>query len=103
MAADSLVVFPEGTFTAVTGLRPFHLGAFELAAAARVPVIPVAVQGTRTILRDGHVLPRRWPVRITVGAALERKSTEDTFSAAVRLRDAARDHILRYCGEPDLG
>ncbi len=102
MAADSLVVFPEGTFTAVTGLRPFHLGAFELAAAARVPVIPVAVQGTRTILRDGHVLPRRWPVRITVGAPLERKSTEDTFPAAVRLRDAARDHILRYCGEPDL-
>jgi 1-acyl-sn-glycerol-3-phosphate acyltransferase len=103
MAVDSLVVFPEGTFTADTGLRPFHLGAFELAAAARVPVIPVAVQGTRTILRDGHVLPRRWPVRITVGAPLERTSGEDTFSAAVRLRDASRDHILRYCGEPDLG
>ncbi len=103
MAADSLVVFPEGTFTAVAGLRPFHLGAFELAAAARVPVIPVAVQGTRTVLRDGHVLPRRWPVRVTVGAPLERACTEDTFAAAVRLRDAARDHILRYCGEPDLG
>jgi hypothetical protein len=63
----------------------------------------VAVQGTRTVLRDGQVLPRRWPVRVTVGAPLERAGTEDAFAAAVRLRDAARDHILRYCGEPDLG
>ena len=101
--ADSLVVFPEGTFTAISGLRPFYLGAFEFAAAANLPVIPLALQGMRTVLRDGHVLARRWPVKITVGAPIERLSGEETFAAAVRLRDAARDHILRYCGEPDLG
>lgn len=102
-AADSLVVFPEGTFTDVSGLRPFYLGAFEYAAAANLPVIPMALRGMRTVLRDGHVLLRRRPVTVTVGAALERSSAEDAFPAAVRLRDAARDHILRHCGEPDLG
>lgn len=102
-AAARLVVFPEGTFTAVTGLRPFYLGAFEFAAAENLPVVPVALQGMRTVLRDGHVLLRRRPVRVVAGAALRRESAEDTFSAAVRMRDAARDHILRHCGEPDLG
>ena len=102
MTRDSLVVFPEGTFTAATGLRPFHLGGFAVAAAARVPVIPMALQGTRSILPDGHLLLRRCPVTVTMGAALECPDEGSTFSAAVRLRDAARDYILTYCGEPDL-
>ncbi len=101
MTRDSLVVFPEGTFTAAAGLRPFHLGAFQVAAGARVPVIPVALRGTRSILRDGQVLLRRRPVTITMGAPLECPDGS-MFCAAVRLRDAARDYILRYCAEPDL-
>jgi 1-acyl-sn-glycerol-3-phosphate acyltransferase len=101
MTRDSLVVFPEGTFTAAAGLRPFHLGGFEVAAAARVPVIPVALRGTRAMLRDGQMLLRRCPVTVTMGAALECPGDDSTFSAAVHLRDAARDYILRYCGEPD--
>lgn len=97
-----VVVFPEGTFTAETGLRAFHLGAFQAAVAAHVPVIPIALQGTRSILRDGTRLPHRTPVRAMVGAPLLARSDEDPFTAAVRLRDDAREYILRHCGEPDL-
>lgn len=98
---DSVVMFPEGTFTAATGLRPFHLGAFQAAVAARVPVIPLALCGTRSVLRDGRRLPSRVPVRAVMGAPLVARDGEEAFAAAIRLRDAARTHILRHCGEPD--
>jgi 1-acyl-sn-glycerol-3-phosphate acyltransferase len=34
-----LLIFPEGTRSPVGGLQPFHRGAFEIAARARVPVV----------------------------------------------------------------
>ena len=96
----SLAVFPEGTFTRVPGLRGFRMGAFVIAAQTRVPVLPVALAGTRDVLREGHWLPRRGRVVVTVGSLLAPDGTD--WSAAVRLRDAARAAILRDCGEPDL-
>jgi 1-acyl-sn-glycerol-3-phosphate acyltransferase len=103
-AGTSAGFFPEGTFTRVTGLRAFRLGAFAAAAAAGVAVLPVAIRGTRTMLRDGQWLPRRGPVAITIGSPVVRPaSAPDDFAAAVALRDAARAHILAHCGEPDIG
>jgi 1-acyl-sn-glycerol-3-phosphate acyltransferase len=99
----SLVVFAEGTFTSVTGLRAFHLGAFQAAAAGNMPVIPLALRGTRTALRDGQWLPRRGSIDVAIGPPLTPPGDKDVFAAAVELRDAARDYILRHCGEPDLG
>lgn len=99
---DPLVIFPEGTFTATTGLRVFHLGAFRAAVAADVPVIPLALCGSRSVFREGQWLPRRIPVRAVIGAPLTPTRGEERLAAAVRLRDAARAHILRHCGEPDL-
>jgi 1-acyl-sn-glycerol-3-phosphate acyltransferase len=34
-AGERVLFFPEGTFVAATGLRPFRLGAFRAAAAGR--------------------------------------------------------------------
>ncbi len=99
---DALVVFPEGTFTSVTGLRPLRLGAFELAARAGVPVLPIALRGTRTVLRDGRWLPRRAAVSASIGTALGPLTAESPFAAAVELRDAAREYIRKHSGEPDL-
>lgn len=101
----ALLFFPEGTFTRVAGVLPFHMGAFVAAADAGVPVVPIAVRGTRSILRDSSGFPRRGAVAVVIGAPLDPKAPgapDDAWSAAIRLRDAARAHILRYCGEPDL-
>lgn len=104
----SLMFFPEGTFTRVPGLRPFHLGAFIAATEAGVPVVPVSIRGTRSILRDGSWLPRRGAVTIHVGEPVEPEpdapaAETSSWARALRLRDSARRYILRYCGEPDLG
>jgi hypothetical protein len=53
-ADRSLVFFPEGTFTRMPGLLPFHMGAFVAAAEAGVPVVPVTIRGTRSLLRAGE-------------------------------------------------
>jgi len=101
-AGTSVIIFPEGTFTRDAGLRPFHLGAFEIAVASGAPVIPLALRGTRSVLRDGQWLARRLPVEAVIGMPLRAPSGADAFAAAVHLRDAARAQILLHCGEPEL-
>ena len=96
----TLVFFPEGTFTRTPGLLPFHMGAFVAAAEAGVPLVPITIRGTRSILRDGQWFPRRGAISVTIGAPLRPQGAD--WSAAIKLRDAARAEILRHCGEPDL-
>jgi acyl carrier protein len=95
----SLVFFPEGTFLRVPGLQAFHMGAFVVAARAGVPIVPVGIQGTRTILRAEQWFPRPGRIRVTVGAPMRPQG--DDWGAAVALRDVVRTQIARYCGEPD--
>ncbi|MFV8836154.1 AMP-binding protein [Aquisalimonas sp.] len=98
----SLFLFPEGTFTDRPGLLPFHLGAFVVAANARVPVVPVAISGTRTVLRDRHRLPRRGRIHITVCQPVNNSEvSDDRFGTAVQLRAVARERILEHADEPD--
>ena len=98
----SLLYFPEGTFTRVSGLRPFRMGAFVAAASAEVPVVPIAIRGTRNILRERGWLIRRGRVALVVGAPIEPPPAGDIWARALVLRDTARGHILRHCGESDL-
>jgi 1-acyl-sn-glycerol-3-phosphate acyltransferase len=103
----SLLFFAEGTFTRIPGLRPFHMGAFEAAVEADVPVVPIAVRGTRSMLRDVSKFPRRGKITVTIGKPIEPDNVKDpvasdSWATAIKLRDAAHEHILRHCGEPDI-
>jgi acyl carrier protein len=94
------VFFPEGTFDRNPGLLPFRMGAFVVAAEAGVPVVPVTIRGTRSILRGDDRFPRHGAVAVIVGAPIMPDGND--WAAAVRLRDKVRAEILRLCGEPDL-
>jgi acyl carrier protein len=96
----SLIVFPEGTLKRSTGLMDFRTGAFQAAAQAGIPVVPVALRGIRSVLRDGTWYLRRAAVSVTFGAPLAAEGGD--WAAAVKLRDAVRGEILKSCGEPDL-
>jgi 1-acyl-sn-glycerol-3-phosphate acyltransferase len=97
----SVVFFPEGTFRREPGLRPFRIGAFLVAAQSKAPVVPVAIRGTRSLLRSGQWFPRWAALRVTVGTPLAPQGSD--WSAIIQLRDEAREQILGLCGEPDLG
>jgi len=102
----TFLFFPEGTFTRKPGLMPFRMGAFSAAAEAGIPVVPVAIRGSRSILRGDNWLPHPGAVTVSVGEAIDpRKTTapgDDPWQTALKLRGAARDQILRLCGEPDI-
>jgi len=99
-AGEPLAFFPEGTFTRTPGLRPFRMGAFVIAAEAGVPIVPVAFRGSRSVLRADDWIFRRGLIRAVVGEPIRPEGRD--WTAAVKLRDAARAEILRHCGEPDL-
>jgi 1-acyl-sn-glycerol-3-phosphate acyltransferase len=103
----NLLFFAEGTFTRLPGLRSFRLGAFIIAAESRQPLVPIAISGTRAVLRDGSWFPRRGPIRVQIGEPVQidsepSASSDDSWQLALRLRQLARSFIVRHCGEPDL-
>jgi len=99
---ESVFVFPEGTFTAQAGVRPFQLGAFKAAAAAGREIVPVALEGARRVLRDGTWLPRPGKISITICPAIAPPSDATNWKEIVRVRDQTREIIARDAREPLL-
>jgi 1-acyl-sn-glycerol-3-phosphate acyltransferase len=66
-SGNSIVVFPEGTRSADGSLQDLKTGPFYLAEMARVPVVPVAIRGTRRALAKSQVLVRPARVEVTIG------------------------------------
>jgi 1-acyl-sn-glycerol-3-phosphate acyltransferase len=99
-AGEAVLVFPEGTFTAADGLRPFRLGLFKVALDTATPIVPVALTGTRRALRDGQIWPR--PERIHLWAGPPVVPAGEGFKAIVALRDGVAQAIAAHCGEPRL-
>ena len=93
-------VFPEGTFTHASGLRPFQMGAFKLAADTGCPLLPATLRGTRQVLRDGRLLPSPAPLRVVIGPAIRPRGKG--WQEMIRLRDAAYAEVLKHCGEEPL-
>lgn len=101
-AGQSLVFFPEGTFIAEPGIGKFHTGAFAIAGRSKMPVVPVAIRGTRRILPSGRFLPRLGAIEIQVLHPIVPSESADTAAAVALMRDQARARIIGALGEPDL-
>jgi 1-acyl-sn-glycerol-3-phosphate acyltransferase len=100
-SGQSLVFFPEGTFVERPGVGKFHTGAFAIAARVGLPVVPLAIHGTRHILPSGRFLPRLGRIDIEILPALPIATAGDTNSVHA-VRDQSRVRIVAALGEPDL-
>ena len=98
-SGDALAFFPEGTFRAEPGLRPFKPGAFRMAWSSGLAVVPVVILGARTKLPAGSWLPAPGRLGIHICDPL----VPDSYDSASRLMDGARRALLRRLPEPDLG
>jgi 1-acyl-sn-glycerol-3-phosphate acyltransferase len=87
---QSLVFFPEGTFTEIAQVGKFHGGAFVTAARSGMPVVAVAIHGTREVMPPGGLGIRRGPIRVEILEVL----------AAHEARQRSREMIARAVGEP---
>ena len=96
----SVIIFPEGTFTYAEGLRPFKPGAFKVAADTGIGICPIAIQGTRKILRDEEYLFNPGRVKMILSAPMYAEGKD--WSAISRLRMQAHKKIAQDCGESSL-
>lgn len=97
---ESLGFFPEGTFIKQPGVSRFRLGAFVAAIKGKLPVVPVAISGTREMMPAGSLWPRRTNLTIDILPAIE--PSDQAFTDNQTLAEAARQQILASLGEPDL-
>ncbi|MDY0005024.1 MAG: lysophospholipid acyltransferase family protein [Polyangia bacterium] len=69
-AGTTVVFFPEGTRTKDGQLQSFKTGGFRLALQAQVPILPVSIAGTGSMLPPGSW--RFWPghIRMAVGTPI---------------------------------
>ncbi len=97
---ESLAFFPEGTFVETAGIGRFRPGAFVAAIKGDMPVVPVALTGTRHMLPAGRILPKPGLIRIDILPPIE--PTDPAFGKSRQLAETARQQILKVVGEPDL-
>ena len=87
---QSLVFFPEGTFDESRQIRRFLGGAFTIAERAAMPIVAMALHGTRRVMPPGTLLMRRDLIRVEI--------------LSVMPADGAREHcrelIAAALGEP---
>ena len=87
---QSLMFFPEGTFDESRQIGKFLGGAFTIAARAQMPVVAVAIHGTRAVMPPGSGWIRRRPIRVEVLSVLP----------ADEARVKSRELIATAVGEP---
>jgi 1-acyl-sn-glycerol-3-phosphate acyltransferase len=89
-SGQSLMFFPEGTFDETRQIGKFLGGAFTTAARAEMPVVAVAIHGTRAVMPPGGLSIHRLPIRVEVLAVLP----------ADEARIKSRELIAEAVGDP---
>jgi 1-acyl-sn-glycerol-3-phosphate acyltransferase len=83
-SGTSLVMFAEGTRGYDGHLQPLKRGAFQLAIASGVPVVPVAIKGTKEIMPKGSFKIHKGFVTIQLDTPIETINyTKQTMPALI--------------------
>ena len=97
----SLVVFPEGTRSCTGALQRFKRGAFSLALASKMPMVPIGIAGTHAIIGPKQWFVRSGVVRVHVGPAIDTSAWRaDTLRQHIHEGHEAVAACLRALGEP---
>jgi 1-acyl-sn-glycerol-3-phosphate acyltransferase len=105
----SVMFFAEGTRSRDGALHPFKKGAFATAIGFGLPILPVAIAGTRAIWPKGKLRLRRGTVAIEVGEPIsidgltldDRTTLRDrTHAVVAELRTAARQRLRGWGQDP---
>lgn len=67
----SVIIYPEGTRSRNGELRPFKKGAFTMAIAGGIPVLPVTIAGTFEAWPAGKLWIRGGPIKVGIDAPVE--------------------------------
>ena len=82
-SGDSVLLFPEGTRTRDGTLGAFKKGGFHLALKAGVPIVPVALRGTRELMPRGSLLLRSGTMTVIIGEPIATQGLSDEERATL--------------------
>jgi len=89
----SMFFFPEGTRSKTGELLPFRPGAFKLAKAEGVRVLPVAIKGAKDLLPKGSITPGSCTVSITVFAPIAIATGDEPEIIAGKVREMIQNTL----------
>ena len=84
----SLLFFPEGIRSDDGKMRPFKPGIGLLATRLGVPVVPVHIKGTDSVISKGGSRPQRGRIEVSFGHALRIPADTEYYEAAAIVREA---------------
>jgi 1-acyl-sn-glycerol-3-phosphate acyltransferase len=87
----SVMIFPEGTRSPTRDLLPFKDGAFRLALEQGIPILPIAVAGTRHAMAKGTF--RFLPARALAEALEPIETVGLTLADLGKVKALARERI----------
>lgn len=93
----SVSVFPEGTRSRDGEIHRFKAGAFTLAKAAGVAVLPVVLDGTARVIRPNRLFA--WRQRVTVKVLPPIPAEEVVRSETHELMDSVRERMTAALAE----
>ena len=56
LSNNSLLVYPEGTRSFKTKLKPFKKGCFIIAVKSGIPILPISIKGAEKVLNKSTLL-----------------------------------------------
>ena len=102
-AGISIVVFPEGTRSRDGSLMRFKKGGVLIAAQTGVPIVPVTISGSRSVLPVGawRVAPGTIEIFVSKPVHVEHVRSGDIRQIALEIRRAIENNLSR--SRPDDG
>jgi 1-acyl-sn-glycerol-3-phosphate acyltransferase len=95
-AGRSFLIFPEGTRSRTSEMLPFKKGGFVMAIQAQVPVVPVAVSGSGSVLKRGSMVIRSGTIRVEFAPPIPTSGMG--FGERSELAEAVRASIAARLG-----
>ena len=85
----SVVIFPEGSRSPDGLIQPFKKGGFTLAIKSKVPIVPIAISGSRDIMPKDSLTVTPGEIRMLVGHPIEIQhySLKDRESLMKKVRE----------------
>lgn len=87
-AGWSLLYFPEGIRSDDGTIGPFRPGVGLLATGLGIPVVPVYLKGTDSVVSKGGSRPRRGRIEVRFGRPVRFEADNDYYKVAEEIRSA---------------
>jgi len=101
----SVVIFPEGSRSPDGSIQPFKKGGFTLAIKSKVPIVPIAISGSRDIIPKDRLTVTAGEIRMFVGPPIEIQhySLKDRESLMRKVRETISENFKLISQEESEG